>query len=349
VTNQCAIGRCAGLAALSFLLLCTTPAGGAAQKRPQAFARVRIPLAVRVQRILGMKAGHNHYLAAYRECVAVLHAAAAPQLNGSTGPVPYYEGLAQNIPLQRAVNTITDAFKKGADATALRDVLLSGLTLTGQCIGTASQPWRFGQTFDRMRVAAYFEHLARVRLAAHGRVAASMYARVSLILQCQDPVFGGAASWINFWFSEHPTFPQWRVNSSTLDLTVAQRARLVELARSAVNRRRWFSAVVAAPLWSDGKRLLAVGSGPLPAKLVASYAGTLTTALSQSRSSLRRQYNILRFVGWPLRSLAVAGHRNAIQAVMAVLKNQAAMVADDKRLPILDRHVLLRWIKEASL
>ena len=323
------------------MLLVTGLQNGAAV----ATAASRLPLAARVQDILGISRGKASYL---------------PALSKLTGAIQGHLG-SLHAQMQavfgrhgKEVRQLVSALNTGANPVALRDAIMRSVNLEGRYALPHGGRWAYGSLIDRLRVAECLQSRAlHFRANKHpGR--AAQYARAALLLSAQEDIQIGTMACLNLWVSSGSTpfkfsaaaIRQRRRLRSCLGITQARENRMDRIYISARARPQKYGFTLQR--FFDISTQAAKLDTPIALPTAMNIVRLLKRSIAGA-PNLRWRYMILRYVIGVRQQLARSGHRRVSEQIKSVLQGWAGKIQHDPEIHRRQRSALLRWIKEASL
>ncbi len=298
--------------------------------------RFSAPLAPRLQRWLGLRAGRPDYLPAYRGLMAFVFGKGGVRAKVSTGS----QLLALVMKSRRAshdLRTIARDFAAGAGPLLLRDKVLAAVGLDGQPTGLYAKKWPYYGVFNRQTIMFIFVNRGK-QLAASGKEnTAALYMKTAMLLEAQDDALGATLDW--------SAFKTGLLRQVGITRPVRSRLRRVYHAT-------FKSAQLAGKLYTPMFNLMGRYRGRLrsiPKDFSRGYLGALKANIKAlQQASLGLQYRMLQSVLGDRRRLGEFGHTKQSEKIAKFLHAYAKSVRK-RYAPSKGRAAVLRWIGQAAL
>ncbi len=308
-------------------------------------ATSHLPLATRVQEILGISRGKASYLPA----LSKLTGAIAGHLGSLRAQMQAVFGGHRTD-----VRQLVSALNTGANPVALRDAIMRSVNLEGRYALPHGGRWAYGLLIDRLRVAECLQSRALHFLANKHPRRAAHYAWAALLLSAQEDIQIGTMACLNLCVSSGSTpfkfsaaaIRQRRRLRSCLGIAQTREKRIDRIYVSARARPQKYGFTL------QGFFDISAQAAKLNTPIALPTAMNIVRLLKRSIAgapNLRWRYMILRYVIGVRQQLARSGHRRMSEEIKSVLQGWAGKIRHDPEIHRRQRSALLRWIKEASL
>lgn len=329
--------------------VCVLAAGLAATPGGRTVAGQEQPFAARLKAVLGIKGSGANYLPPLAKAVSILE----PAVRRGIKTHPRAASAAFRLATPYLDQVVTD-INKGAPAALLRNKILATVNLHGEPAGPAARHWLYGNTLTRLDIlSGWFPMMIRNAIAARQWIHAASLERARLILTSQEAEWAG------------PQFTLYGFSAGSL--------------RTKPNRRKEFDRMLGEKcvadlgrMWGEGQAQSApwdsafngfIGMtqegvlvdprgipkrAPIPAAMVRRVMRYLRRAIhSAVRTDLQWRLLNAGALAWCIHHYSLAGHTRFVERMASALGTWAAQVKKQQAMPALERHALLRWIKEA--
>jgi hypothetical protein len=319
-----------------------------------ASAKVGLPLAVRVQRILRLPSGNNDYLHYIGRLIkaTIPRGPAIAEAKATISEMVHHRGDLRGI---------VSAIIRGASPLALRNALLSRVTLNGAVLAGNGPRWQYGTLYDNMLVQAALNRRAQSLWKAGHHRRASQYARSVLLLRCQTAFIEGWRA-VLFEYSRFgwahrygPMLSKAEIQrGSEYRAAFRARLRLTSVQQMAIDKLWNASHILAVRdgCYADFLSLNLLTDAVISGKPVVPKPSTtrylhLVDRCIKTAPSLSWRMAIANFLLWAGPQIAEAGREKMAAAIRGQLRKWRQAVRAEHTPGTLERKALLRWIKEA--
>ena len=300
-----------------------------------------LPISERIRLIIGLPAGHNHYLSQYRK---IIHFVIADKER-------LHKSNLSNIwkelsPVQPDIQSLIQAIMKGASATALRDNILQTLTLGAHNIPLNKKKWKYGSILDTIFLLSIMMQRSRQLWKTGHRKQAGECGQAALMLWAQNDIQLGGTGALCCWCNGTKDAT---ANAAALNISPEALTRLKNIYNTSV--KLYYDPMMSPqnPFFNIGDTIIALNRKPMPKGLLKQYEHTVQKQFQLCAGRLSEVYIILRSIGSVIRSLDAAGHRQDAKDIAKLLNGMDVKYLVGRNGGKKADAAVKRWINEAML